>query len=189
MHRSGRAIVITPNGEQKSFFASLFDFQFTSFITLRFLKVIYAVLVAVILLGGVVFLIAGLASGTASGVLVGLIVAPLATLFYLILARIYLEVIAMFFRIGDNTSLAVQLLGGNRPGQGQQYGYGQPWGGAPAPGGPAGQPPASQYGPPPTGYRQPPAGYEQPPSGYGQQAPPPADPYGQQGWGPTPPQE
>ncbi len=188
MHRSGRAIVITPNGEQKSFFASLFDFQFTSFITLRFLKVIYAVLVAVILLGGVVFLIAGLASGTASGVLVGLIVAPLATLFYLILARIYLEVIAMFFRIGDNTSLAVQLLGGNRPGQGQQYGYGQPWG-APAPGGPAGQPPASQYGPPPTGYRQPPAGYEQPPSGYGQQAPPPADPYGQQGWGPTPPQE
>ena len=102
------------NVQEKSFFASLFDFDFTSFITLRFLKVIYKLVVALILLGGLLSLIYGLTSGSALGVISGLILAPLLTVVYLVLARIGLEVVAMFFRIGDDAALAVQLLGGNR---------------------------------------------------------------------------
>ena len=125
----------TPNTAQKSFLASLFDFGFTSFVTLRFLKVIYAIITVLILLGGLALLIAGFSTGTAAGIIGTIILVPLFTLVYLILARIAFEVIAMFFRIGDNTFLAVQLLGGGKPGQwgaGPQPGFGRPPGyGAP----------------------------------------------------------
>jgi cellulose synthase/poly-beta-1,6-N-acetylglucosamine synthase-like glycosyltransferase len=93
------------------FFAALFDFSFTSFITLKFLKVIYALLVAMILLGGIVFLVAALSQGGAY-ILVGLVIAPLVTLVYLIFARVALESVAMFFRIGENTTLMAAHAGG-----------------------------------------------------------------------------
>jgi len=151
----------TGGSQEKSFLASLFDFGFTSFVTLRFLKVIYAIWVVLILIGGVIFLIAGLSSGTSYGILGGIIIAPILTFLYLIGARVFFEIIAMFFRIGDNTFLAVQMLGGKpvqwipsgQPGP-APYGGGAgpaPWGGAPAPG------PATQgqpYGYPPQNYGQ-----------------------------------
>jgi uncharacterized protein DUF4282 len=184
--------VTASNPQQKSFFASLFDFGFTSFITLRFLKVIYTILVVLILFVGAIALIVGLASGSAAGVLLGLILAPLLTLFYLIMARVWLEVIAMFFRIGDNTSLAVQLLNGANPGQpgyGAQPGPSVPWGPAPTAGAPFGQGPATPYAQPTTSYGQP---TESQAGNYGQHAQPPepiSDPGGQQGWGPTTPSQ
>jgi hypothetical protein len=134
--------------QQKSFLASLFDFGFTSFVTLRFLKVIYAIWVVLILIAGAIFLVAGLSSGTSYGILGGLIFAPIITFLYLIGARIFFEIIAMFFRIGDNTFMAVQLLGGKPvgfvpPGQAGPVPYG-----APAPGsGPWGGPPVQASGP------------------------------------------
>ena len=176
-----------PHQQQKSFFATLFDFGFTSFITLRFLKVIYGILVALILLTGAIFFFSGLASGSALGVVFGLIVAPLATLVYLIMTRIGLEVIAMFFRIGDNTALTVQILGGaNQP----PRGYGPPHGASVAWGGPTGAPfaadPGAQYGQPTAGYPPvPPAGSHPgpiPPA-------PPQDASGQSWWGPSTPSQ
>jgi hypothetical protein len=190
--KSGTAIVTASNSQQKSFFASLFDFGFTSFITLRFLKVIYTILVVLILFVGAIALIVGLASGSAAGVLLGLILAPLLTLFYLIMARVWLEVIAMFFRIGDNTSLAVHLLSGANPGlpgYGAQPGPSVPWGPAPTGGMPFGQGQATPYAEPTTSYGQP---TESQASSYGQHAQPPepiSDPGGQQGWGPTTPSQ
>lgn len=98
----------------EGFFAALFDFSFTSFITLRFLKVIYGVLVVLILLSGVVFLISGLSRG-GSAALLSLVGVPVVTLLYLVLARIYMELIALFFRIGENTSLMARAAGGGAP--------------------------------------------------------------------------
>jgi hypothetical protein len=205
------------NSHQKNFIASLFDFGFTSFVTLRFLKVIYTIIVVLILLGGLAFLIAGLSTGTSLGIIGAIIFAPLITLVYLILARIAFEVIAMFFRIGDNTFMVVQLLRGAQPGQwnpGAPTGYGQPSGYGP----PAGYGPPTSYGAPagygtqavpdppwsagsggsePAAgagteqqYGAPPATYGQPqegPSGQSDQQEDPPTPPAQQGWGPTPP--
>jgi hypothetical protein len=95
--------------EAKSFFAGLFDFGFTSFVTLKFLRVIYTILVVAICLMGVVFLIAGFAQGGISAFL-ALILAPLMTLLYLVFARIWMETIALFFRIGENTSVMAAAL-------------------------------------------------------------------------------
>lgn len=97
--------------EQKSFFASLFDWDFTTFITLRFLKVIYIVATVLIALAALGFLIVAISQG-GGGIVAGIILVPLFALFYLILVRVSLEVIALLFRIGDNTEKMVVELGG-----------------------------------------------------------------------------
>jgi hypothetical protein len=118
--------------EAKGLFAGLFDFSFSTFITLKFLRVIYAVIMGLILLGGLGFFISLLARGGAA-VVAAIILVPLVTLLYLIFARIYMELIALFFRIGENTSLLV-AQGGGTPSTGGlppspppgDYGYGTP---------------------------------------------------------------
>ena len=105
----------TPNNQiaTKGFFASLFDFGFTSFITLKFLSFIYSFVVVLILLTSVVLFIAGLSQG---GIYAGLaiVVIPIVTLLYLVVTRVSLEIVALFFRIGENTSLMAAAA--NRPG-------------------------------------------------------------------------
>jgi hypothetical protein len=100
--------------ETKGFFAALFDFGFTSFITLKFLRVIYTILVCLILVVGLIFLIYGLSQGGGPAVAF-ILVAPLVTLLCLIFVRIYMELIAMFFRIGENTSIMAARLSGQAP--------------------------------------------------------------------------
>jgi cellulose synthase/poly-beta-1,6-N-acetylglucosamine synthase-like glycosyltransferase len=97
--------------ETKGFFSGLFDFGFTSFITLRFLKVIYTILVVLILLTGVVFFIGAISQG-GFGVVVAIVFVPIATLLYLVIARVYMELVALFFRIGENTSIMARALSG-----------------------------------------------------------------------------
>jgi hypothetical protein len=114
--------------ESKGFFSGLFDFGFTSFITLRFLKVIYIILVVLILLAALVSFIAFISQGGV-GVLLAIVVVPIVTLLYLVLARVYMEVIALFFRIGENTSIMARALNaGSVPPAGHQPpgGYQQP---------------------------------------------------------------
>jgi hypothetical protein len=127
--------------EAKGFFGALFDFGFTSFITLRFLKVIYAVLVGLILLAGVLFFIVAASRGGA-GALLGVVLVPVVTLLYLVIARVYMEIIALFFRIGENTSVMAAAMTGGAPAapgfSGPVAGggsYGAPYPGTPAPGG------------------------------------------------------
>jgi hypothetical protein len=189
---------MTPNSSpahQKNFLASLFDFGFTSFVTLRFLKIIYAIVVVLTLLSGLSFLVVGLSAARGAQILLVIVLAPLVTLVYLIFARILFEVIALFFRIGDNTTLAVQLLGGGQPGRwapAAQPGYGPPpdaggqsaqnpqWGYGAAPGDPSlGATTVTQYGAPPSGYPQSPGQQGQYPQSPGQQGQYPQSPSSQ----------
>ena len=124
--------------ETKGFLGALFDFGFTSFITLRFLKVIYAILVGLILLTGLLFFVSLLLQGEAVLMLLAIVGVPLVTLLYLVIARVYMEIIALFFRIGENTSVMAASLGGSSGGPGSPYSgpsYGGP---APGPAAPAG---------------------------------------------------
>lgn len=101
-------------GQPKGFFAALFDFGFTSFVTLKFLKVIYSILVVLVLLAGLVFLIAGLSQGGLAAV-ASVFLAPVVTLLYLVFIRVSMEVIALFFRIGESTSVMAAALAGQAP--------------------------------------------------------------------------
>lgn len=90
-----------------SFFGKLFDFSFQEFITLSLIKLIYALLMIFAGLGALVFLITMLAQGGAA-LVAGLIGAPIIFLLYIILARVYLEVLIVVFRIADNTKELVE---------------------------------------------------------------------------------
>lgn len=130
----------------KPFFQSLFDLDFKSFIALRLIKVIYIIMLVVIALLAVVWLITGLVSGEPGLIIGALIGVPIVAFLYVLLTRIYLEIVAVLFRIGQNTSTLVSLMGGGaQPGPGA--------GGVPpaAPSSPSpyGAPPQSPPPPPP----------------------------------------
>jgi asparagine N-glycosylation enzyme membrane subunit Stt3 len=93
---------------EKGFFPSLFDFSFTEFIALKFIKVIYAILATLIILATLLYMALLLGQGGAF-IALGLFVVPLIGLVYLVMTRIGLEVIAVLFRIGQNTSALVAL--------------------------------------------------------------------------------
>lgn len=94
--------------ENKGFFGGLFDLSFTEFMTIRIIKVIF---VLAIILSGVLavgMLVAGIAGGVAKGAL-ALIAAPIVFILYVLVARIWLEVIIVLFRIAENTGKLVEM--------------------------------------------------------------------------------
>lgn len=90
--------------QQKGFFASLFDFGFTSFVTLKFLRVVYIVALAVIGLTGFGLFLTYLSQGGVY-VLIAIVGTPILMLVYLLLVRVGLETIALLYRIEENTSI------------------------------------------------------------------------------------
>ena len=85
------------------FFASLFDFSFTEFITTKLIKFLYGL---GMLLGGVMALgliIAGFAQSAIVGILF-LVLSPLVFLLYVIGARVWLELVIVVFRIAQHTA-------------------------------------------------------------------------------------
>jgi hypothetical protein len=142
----------------KRLFASLFDISFSSLITTKIIKVLYVLILIGIALFTVVVVISALATDPGTGVL-ALIVAPLIGLLYAIMARVWLEVIIVLFKISDNTSQLVHQGAGGQPGGGQPA-YAGLGGGGPAPaiqpGGPGGGfgPPSGHAVPGPPQTRQ-----------------------------------
>lgn len=121
---------------------SLVDFQFQSFATPRLIRILYAISFVIICLYGLFFLFGGLSQGGFVAVL-SLLGAPLFVLLGLLYARVMTEVIAVLFRLGENTTRMVALLeagaGPGGAGRGGAPGVGpggNPWqgGGPPGPG-------------------------------------------------------
>ena len=101
---------------QDGFFRSLFDFSFSSLVTPRIIRVVYMILVAFSGFFAVLFLLNGLAGGGTNAIL-ALLLAPAFFLLYVIIARVYLELVIVIFRIGDDVRrIADQGLGGGRSG-------------------------------------------------------------------------
>ncbi len=97
--------------EAKGLLKSLFDFQFTTLITTRVIRFVYALIVILLTVGAAIFFILSLASGSAAGVLGAFIFLPLSYLIYLILTRIWMEILIVIFRIGDDIH-AIRQAGG-----------------------------------------------------------------------------
>ena len=95
--------------QAKNFVSSLFDFSFTSFITIKLIKFFYFL---PMLLAGVMALVAiAAAFNVNSGVgVLALILSPVVFLLVLTYARVTLELVIVFFQIEANTkSTAVAL--------------------------------------------------------------------------------
>jgi hypothetical protein len=87
--------------EAKALLKSLFDFQFNDFVTVRVIRILYVISVALCALLALYVLIYGLLSGVASALL-ALILAPVLFIFYVLAARVILELVLVLFRISSD---------------------------------------------------------------------------------------
>lgn len=87
---------------RRGFFESLMDTRFDSLITPKLISFLYVVSMVVLAIGVLVVVVAGFAAKPGSGV-IALILAPLGALIYLIVIRLWLELIVVTFKIRDAT--------------------------------------------------------------------------------------
>ena len=92
-----------PMEDPKSFFASLFDFSFTSFITIKLIKFIYILALVGVALSALGLLGMGFSNGFTTGI-ISLIAAPIYALLMTMLVRVWMEMIIVMFRISDDVN-------------------------------------------------------------------------------------
>jgi hypothetical protein len=161
----------------KGFLRALFDFSFTTYITPKIIKVIFGIVIVVSGLGWLGYTIFAFATNVVLGIIVFVIIGPLIFLLYIILARVYLEVVMAVFTIAENSTRIAQSLGGGTAGP-------TPFQGAPQPGYQGGPPAGYQPSPAwaPTQTADPSGAWTPPPSAAPTPPPwspsPPADPSG-----------
>jgi uncharacterized membrane protein len=84
----------------RGFFESLMDIRFDSLITPKLITLLYVVSMIALTLGTIAFIIAGFAEDAGTGILL-LILAPIGALIYLIVVRLWLELIVVTFKIRE----------------------------------------------------------------------------------------
>jgi hypothetical protein len=87
---------------EPGFLGRLFDTSFTSFITPSIIQLVFKLFIGLAALSTVGFIIVFFAADLTIGTVV-LIVGPLLFLPYVIMVRIYLELVVVLFRIEENT--------------------------------------------------------------------------------------
>jgi hypothetical protein len=90
--------------QDKGFFALLFDFSFSEFITEKVIRFLYAIAVIAAAIASLGMLVNGIRM-LGDSILTGLgmiIITPLAFILYVIVARVYLELIMVIFHIEDH---------------------------------------------------------------------------------------
>jgi Domain of unknown function (DUF4282) len=88
--------------EANGFFAALFDYSFSSFVTPRLIKILYVLATILISLWTLFLVLAGFKGSSGLGVVMLVIVAPLFFVISMIWARVVLELVIVFFRINTN---------------------------------------------------------------------------------------
>lgn len=84
------------------FFVSLFDLSFHHFVTPKIIKLLFILALVGIGLGMLAMIIAGFSRGIGTGILF-VVLAPIAGFIYVLLARLWLEVVVVLFRIEEHT--------------------------------------------------------------------------------------
>jgi hypothetical protein len=132
-----RASEETGMAENKGFFGSLFDLSFTSFVTIRLVRVLYILTLTLLAIGYLVIALAIFSGGGAEvqfssdgtlenvdsdgnavlGVLWVFVLGPLLLFFYVLFYRVIFELVVVVFRIFENTRDQLALTrGGEAPG-------------------------------------------------------------------------
>jgi len=91
-----------PPPRGNGFWSRFFDFSFEEFITPSLIKVLFVIAMVVIGLGVLAAIIMGFVASGVYGIFV-LIAALIGGFIYLLLARVGLEMVVVFFRIRENT--------------------------------------------------------------------------------------
>lgn len=87
--------------------AWVLDFSFRELVTIKIIGVLYAIGMFFSAIIALLFIIAGFADSVGMGIL-ALILSPLVFLLLTLITRVYLELVAVFFRIEKNTEELVR---------------------------------------------------------------------------------
>ena len=100
------------NQAELGFFKSLFDFKMTSFITMRVIRLLYAISAVLIMILGAIVMIGSILGlfGDGTTKILYFVLSPLVALLYLIIVRLWVEFLANLYRIGDNTQKMVNAI-------------------------------------------------------------------------------
>jgi Domain of unknown function (DUF4282) len=98
--------------QAKGFFASLFDFSFSSFITPRLVKVLYVLMTIVVALWTLLFVLLAFRSSKSFGFIALVILGPIFFVILMIWVRVGVEAIIAFFRIQEDVAEINQRAGG-----------------------------------------------------------------------------
>ncbi len=82
----------------QGFFKKVFDFSFKEFITPSIIKIIFWIAIILIGLGVLFNIVQGFSEGAGYGIIV-LIISPIVGFLFVIIARVYMELVMVFFRI------------------------------------------------------------------------------------------
>ncbi|MEE3849941.1 DUF4282 domain-containing protein [Gordonia sp. LSe1-13] len=93
--------ISSPVEASKGFFASLFDFNFNSFVTPSLVKVVYILGTILLAIGVLVFVISSFANDPVLGI-IALVVAPIVGLVYLAFLRVTLELYYAVVRMSED---------------------------------------------------------------------------------------
>lgn len=94
------------NGK-KGFFEALFDLSFTEFVTTKVIKLLFILAIIASAIGCIVLIVTGFSSRGASGIIT-LLLSPIIFILYVLIARIWLELVVVIFRIAENTGKMVE---------------------------------------------------------------------------------
>jgi hypothetical protein len=93
--------------EAKGFLGALFDFSFTEFVTTKIIKVLFALAIIGSAIAAIAYIAMSFSANSGLGVVV-LLLSPAIFILYVILARVWLEVIIVLFRIAEHVSEIVK---------------------------------------------------------------------------------
>jgi len=96
---------------QKGFVGMIFDASFSEFVTTRVIKVLLYLAMVVNALWTIGIIVMGFKSGVGAGI-IALIISPLIYIILMLVARIYLELLIVIFRIADELKSIRIKLGG-----------------------------------------------------------------------------
>ena len=96
---------------RKGFFAQLFDFSFTEFVTTRIIKVLYGLAIFFIVAIAVIAIVGSFRESVAAGAVV-LVLSPLWILLSVIVVRVLLEIVVVVFRIAEHVGQFSKKQGG-----------------------------------------------------------------------------
>lgn len=91
------------------FIGSLFDLSFSEFVTTKIIKLLFILALIGAAIAALAIVIAGFGSGSGAMGILALLVSPVVFFLYALLARIWLELIIVVFRIAENTGRLVAL--------------------------------------------------------------------------------
>jgi len=100
-------------GQEPGFFAKLFDFSFENFITPTIIKALFIIYIVVVALISLAMVIVAFTQSALVGILTLIVGVPIFGFIYILVGRVWLELVIIFFRIHENTeALAVQKRAG-----------------------------------------------------------------------------